>query len=41
MADLTREQVIYLIAMNSGNEAAEQTVRDIAKALKDRLKPFE
>lgn len=38
---MPKHDMIVLIAMNSGNEAAEQAVRDIGRALKDRLKPFE
>jgi CubicO group peptidase (beta-lactamase class C family) len=38
---MPKHDMIILVAMNSGNEAAETAVVDIGKPLKDRLKPFE
>jgi CubicO group peptidase (beta-lactamase class C family) len=38
---MPRHDMIFLVVMNAGNEAAEQAVKDIGKPLKDRLKPFE
>ena len=33
--------IIVLIVMNAGNEAANQAIQDVGKPLRDRLKPFE
>jgi len=38
---MPKHDMIVLVAMNSGNEAAEQAVPDIDRALKNRLKPCE
>jgi CubicO group peptidase (beta-lactamase class C family) len=37
---MPKHDVIFLIATNAGNETAEAAVKDIGKALKDRLKPY-
>jgi CubicO group peptidase (beta-lactamase class C family) len=38
---MPRHDMIFLIVMNAGNDAANRAVLDIGKPLKDRLKPFE
>jgi CubicO group peptidase (beta-lactamase class C family) len=38
---MPKHDMIFLIATNSGDEAANQAVRDIGQPLKDRFKPFE
>lgn len=38
---MPQHDMIFLVVMNSGDEAAEQAVQDIGKPLKDRLKPFD
>ena len=38
---MPKHDMIVLVAMNSGNAAAETAVVDIGKPLKDRLKPFD
>jgi D-alanyl-D-alanine carboxypeptidase len=38
---MPKHDMIVLVAMNSGNAAAENAVVDIGKPLKDRLKPFD
>lgn len=38
---MPKHDIIILIAMNAGNDAANEAVKDIGQSLKDRLKPFE
>lgn len=38
---MSKRDVITLIAMNSGNEAANDALRDMGKSLGNRLKPFD
>jgi CubicO group peptidase (beta-lactamase class C family) len=38
---MPKKNIIILLAMNAGNDPANQAMLDIGKALKDRLKPFE
>jgi CubicO group peptidase (beta-lactamase class C family) len=38
---MPRHDMIFLVAMNAGNAAAEQSVQDIGKPLQERLKPFD
>ncbi len=38
---MPQHDMIFLVVMNAGNEAAEQAVQDVGKPLKDRLKPFD
>jgi CubicO group peptidase (beta-lactamase class C family) len=38
---MPKHDIIVLIAMNSGNSAANEALRDIGKSLRDRLKPFD
>lgn len=37
---MPKHDMIFLIATNSGNEAAEAAVKDVGVALKERLKPY-
>ena len=38
---MPKHDMIFLVAMNAGNEAANAAVKDIGTPLKERLKPFE
>ena len=38
---MPKHDMIFLIATNAGNEAANQAMRDIGQPLKDHFKPFE
>ena len=38
---MPKHDIIFLVATNVGNDAANQAIRDIGTPLKDRLKPFE
>jgi D-alanyl-D-alanine carboxypeptidase len=38
---MPKHDIIVLITMNSGNEGANEAIRDIGKSLRDRLKPFD
>ncbi len=38
---MPKHDMIFLVATNAGNDAANQAVKDIGTPLKDRLKPFE
>lgn len=38
---MPKHDMIFLVVTNAGNAAADQAVKDIGKALRDRLKPFE
>ena len=38
---MPRHDMIFLVVTNAGNDAANQAIKDIGVALKDRLKPFE
>jgi CubicO group peptidase (beta-lactamase class C family) len=38
---MPKHGMIFLVVTNAGNEAAQQAVRDIGQALRERLKPFE
>jgi hypothetical protein len=38
---MPKHNMIFLVAMNSGNEAANAAIKDIGTPLKERLKPLE
>ncbi|MGH8314191.1 MAG: serine hydrolase domain-containing protein [Steroidobacterales bacterium] len=38
---MPKHDMIFLVVTNAGNETAEGAVKEIGKALRDRLKPFE
>jgi D-alanyl-D-alanine carboxypeptidase len=38
---MPKHDMIFLVAMNSGDDAANQAIKDIGTPLKERLKPFE
>jgi CubicO group peptidase (beta-lactamase class C family) len=38
---MPKHDMIFLVVTNAGNETAQGAVKEIGKALKDRLKPFE
>jgi len=38
---MPKHDIIVLLVMNAGNEAANRAIQDIGKSLRDRLKPFE
>lgn len=38
---MPKHDMIFLVVMNAGHEAANQAIVDIGKPLKDRLKPFD
>ncbi|BBM02929.1 serine hydrolase [Microbulbifer sp. GL-2] len=41
MRIMPKHDIIFLIAMNSGDDAAEKSMKEIRKRLMERLKPFE
>ncbi len=38
---MPKHDMIFLVVMNAGNDAASQALVDVGKALKERLKPFD
>jgi len=38
---MPKHDMIFLVVTNSGDEAANQSIVDIGKPLKDRLRPFD
>jgi hypothetical protein len=38
---MPKHDMIILIAINAGNDAADQAIKEIGRPLRDRLKPFD